>query len=104
MPCARAVAGVRSGTGGRGQLDGISVCGATFFRRRRFQYADVDGTIAMRCPGWCRCAVATAPAQRPRRETDWEGSIAPDMLPSIMNPSSHQIVAANNEAIAGSRS
>ena len=67
---------------------------------QNFVYADVDGNIGYAMSGALPVRAAgdgTRPTIGWARENEWNGSINPDRLPSVLNPASGEIVTANNE-------
>ena len=67
---------------------------------QNFAYADVDGNIGHAMSGLVpvrRSHDGATPAQGGTHESEWEGSIALERLPAMENPSSGQLIAANNQ-------
>jgi penicillin amidase len=67
---------------------------------QNFVYADVDGNIGYAMSGWLPARAGSdgaLPVPGPPRDADWQGLIDVGRLPAVINPSSGQIVTANNE-------
>jgi penicillin amidase len=67
---------------------------------QNFVYADVDGNIGYAMSGTLPVRSAgdgSTPLPGWLDSADWVGTISPDQLPTALNPSSGQIVTANNE-------
>jgi penicillin amidase len=69
---------------------------------QNFVYGDVDGNIGYQMPGRIPIRAhgnGTLPVPGWSGEYEWTGYIPFDELPSILNPSSHFIVTANNQVV-----
>lgn len=71
---------------------------------QNFVYADVDGNIGYAMSGVLPVRGGfdgTVPVPGSPRDADWHGWVGVDQLPAVLNPSSGQIVTANNEIDRG---
>lgn len=67
---------------------------------QNFVYADVDGNIGYAMSGWLPVRAGSdgvLPVPGWPRDADWQGWVDVNQLPAVFNPSSGQIVTANNE-------
>jgi penicillin amidase len=69
---------------------------------QNFVFADVDGSIGYAMSGTLPVRSAgdgAVPLDGWDRGTDWTGTILPEQLPALLNPTSGQLVTANNEVV-----
>lgn len=72
---------------------------------QNFVYADVEGNIGYQTPGNIPIRAqgdGTLPVRGWTDEHEWTGYIPFDELPSVLNPSDHYIVTANNQVVPNS--
>lgn len=71
---------------------------------QNFVYADVDGNIGYAMSGLLPVrgdSDAAVPVSGEPRDADWHGWVDINQLPALLNPSSGQLVTANNEVVRG---